>query len=69
MHIWPYLGAPNMVKWSVPEKILQNAVQTRRSIGPFSQKLQPNLIFGLDRPIVITKEKFQSGGLTAFIGL
>ena len=34
-HIWPYLaylstylGAPNMVKWGVPEKILQNAVQT-----------------------------------------
>ena len=24
-----YLGAPNMVKWGVPEKILQNAVQTR----------------------------------------
>ena len=23
-----YLGAPNMVKWGVPEKILQNAVQT-----------------------------------------
>ena len=34
-HIWPYLaylgaylGAPNMVKWGVPEKILQKAVQT-----------------------------------------
>ena len=34
-HIWPYLaylgtylGTPNMVKWGVPEKILQNAVQT-----------------------------------------
>ena len=28
--IWgAYLGAPNMVKWGVPEKILQNAVQTR----------------------------------------
>ena len=26
-----YLGAPNMVKWGVPEKILQNAVQTRWS--------------------------------------
>ena len=24
-----YLGAPNMIKWSVSEKILQNAVQTR----------------------------------------
>ena len=22
-----YLGTPNMVKWGVPEKILQNAVQ------------------------------------------
>ena len=35
-HIWPYLaylgtylGASTMVKWGVPEKILQNAVQTR----------------------------------------
>ena len=25
---YAYLGAPNMVKWDVPEKILQNAVQT-----------------------------------------
>ena len=38
MHIWPYLAylgahlrAPNMVNWGVPEKILQNAVQTRWS--------------------------------------
>ena len=37
-HIWPYLaylgaylGAQNMVKWGIPEKILQNAVQTRWS--------------------------------------
>ena len=37
-HIWPYLaylgaylGARNMVKWGVPEKILQNAVPTRWS--------------------------------------
>ena len=44
-----YLGAQNMVKWGVPEKILQNAVQTHiglRSIGPSSQKLWPNQIFG-----------------------
>ena len=26
-----YLGALDMVKWGVPEKILQNAVQTRWS--------------------------------------
>ena len=26
--IYAYLGAPNMVKWGAPEKILQNAVQT-----------------------------------------
>ena len=27
--IWgPYLGVLNMVKWGVPRKILQNAVQT-----------------------------------------
>ena len=36
-----YLSAPNMVEWGVPEKILQNAVETRwsRSIGPSSQML------------------------------
>ena len=28
---YAYLGARNMVKWGVPEKILQNAVQTRWS--------------------------------------
>ena len=27
-----YLGVPNMVKWGAPEKILQNAVQMRRSV-------------------------------------
>ena len=26
-----YLGARNMVKWGVPEKILQNAVRTRHT--------------------------------------
>ena len=38
MQIWPYLaylgaylGATNMVKWGIPEKILQSAVQTRWS--------------------------------------
>jgi len=25
-YLGAYLGAPNMVKWGVPEKILQNAV-------------------------------------------
>ena len=34
-----YLGAPNMVKWGVPE------------IGPSSQNLQPNLTFGLIAPL------------------
>ena len=30
--IWgAYAGAPNMVKWGVPGKILQNAVQARWS--------------------------------------
>ena len=29
---YAYLGAPNMVKWGAPEKILQNAVQMRRSV-------------------------------------
>ena len=30
-YLGTYLGVPNMVKWGVPEKILQNAVQTRWS--------------------------------------
>ena len=30
-YLGAYLGAPNKVKWGVPEKILQNAVQTRWS--------------------------------------
>ena len=51
--IWSYLGvylsAPKMIKWGIPEKILQNAVQmcwSYRSIIPSSQKLWPILIFG-----------------------
>ena len=28
---YAYLGDPDMVKWGIPEKILQNAVQTRWS--------------------------------------
>ena len=28
---YAYLGAPNIVKWGVPEKILQKVVQTRCS--------------------------------------
>ena len=28
---YAYLGAPNMVKWGLPEKILQNAVQAHWS--------------------------------------
>ena len=27
-YLGAYLGAPNMVKWVVPEKILQNAIQS-----------------------------------------
>ena len=30
-YLGAYLGARNMVKWGVPEKILQNAVQMRWS--------------------------------------
>ena len=30
-YLGAYLGARNMVKWGVPENILQNAVQTRWS--------------------------------------
>ena len=40
-YLGAYLGTQNMVKWGVPEKIFQNAVQSvaLRSIGPSSQKL------------------------------
>ena len=30
-YLGAHLGAQNMVKWGIPEKILQNAVQTRWS--------------------------------------
>ena len=30
-YLCAYLGTPNMVEWGVPEKILQNAVETRWS--------------------------------------
>ena len=30
-YLGTYLGAQNMVEWGIPEKILQNAVQTRWS--------------------------------------
>ena len=30
-YLGAYFGARNMVKWDVPKKILQNAVQTRWS--------------------------------------
>ena len=50
-----YLGAPNVVKWGIPEKILQNTVQIRCvdlvSKGPSSQKLWPNLIFDPISPL------------------
>ena len=42
-YLGAYMGAPNMVKWGVPEKILQMQFSIRRaglrSIGPSSQKL------------------------------
>ena len=44
----PHLGAPNMAKWGIPEKILHNAVHTcwpYVSRTPQSQKLIPKLIF------------------------
>ena len=45
---YAFLGAPKMVKWGVPEKILQMQFRrvVLRSIGPSSQKLGPNQIFG-----------------------
>ena len=47
-YLGTYLSVPDMVKWGVPEKILQNAVQTR---WPFvnrtpQSKVMTNLIFG-----------------------
>ena len=51
-----YLGAPNMVKWGVPEKILQNAVQTCWSQvnRTLQSKIMTKSIFLADFPIVIT---------------
>ena len=44
--IWPYLGAylsaPNMVKWGVPEKILQDAVETRFLYHNIANLIIPN---------------------------
>ena len=41
-YLGTYLGAQNMVKWGIPEKILQNAVHTRWSctwkLSDFQQK-------------------------------
>ena len=44
MHFCAYLSAPNMVKWGVLEKVLQNAVQTCWCYRSWGQKLWPNLI-------------------------
>ena len=37
-----YLGEPNMAQWSIPENIIQNAVQMS---WPHSQKLRQNQFF------------------------
>ena len=51
--VWgAYLSTLHIIEWGIPEKILQNAVQTHfRSIGPPCQKLRPNLIFCLISPL------------------
>ena len=64
-HIWPYLaylgaylGASNMVKWGIPEKILPNAVLMRRPCvnwapqSPFKSFDQISSL--ADIPVVIT---------------
>ena len=53
---YAYLGAPNMVKWGVPEKILQNVVQTRCSQvnRTLQSKLMKKINFLADFHIVIT---------------
>ena len=50
------LGAPNMVKWGVLEKILQNADQMRWSLvnRTLQSKVMTKSHFGPDCPIVIT---------------
>ena len=64
-HIWPYLaylGAPNLVRVSLKRSCkMQFRRVGLRSIGPSSQKLQPNLIFGLF-PHCNYNVKLQSGG-------
>ena len=48
MTYWPYLSAPNMIKWGILKRTCK--MQFRhvglRSIGPSSQKLWPNQSFG-----------------------
>ena len=67
---YAYSGAPNMVKWGVPEKILQMWLRrvVLRSIGPSSQKLWPNPIFGWF-PHCNYNVKLQMGGPGSFMGL
>ena len=45
-YLGAYLGARNMVKWGVPEKILQNAVQTRWSSVNIIKDPQSKVSFG-----------------------
>ena len=56
-YLGAYLGARYMVKWGVPEKILQNAVQMRWSyLGQQDPpvKSYDKINFLVDYPIVIT---------------
>ena len=50
-----YLGTPNMVKWGIPEKILQNAVKTLCQKDP-PVKSYDQISFSADFPIIIIKK-------------
>ena len=74
MHLnWPYLakyaylGSPNMVKWGVPEQILQNVVQTRcskqvakkKSINTIQIATQENVVSDSEFSISVTQNSLQ----------
>ena len=69
---YAYFGAPNMVKWSVPEKILQNVVQMRCSwVNRALQSkvmTKSNQFFG-QFPHGNYNVKLKSGGNSRFMSL
>ena len=69
-YLGAYLGAPYMVKWGVPEKILQNAVQTHWSLVNRTLKSKVMTKSNFRRfPHCNYNVKLKSGGYSCFMGL